>query len=134
MRTEKFMTQYKNARLKIRSGLDEMAALRAMAERCTVEFAESGNLPAKEVGALVAQIVDLEMGIARRIKELERIRDGVLKAIAGVDDERLRDVLSLRYINGMTWERIATELGYSRQWVYALHRRALEAVRFDGKE
>ena len=34
-------------------------------------------------------------------------------------------ILRCRYVNDMAWEDVARELGYSEQWMYELHNRAL---------
>lgn len=49
-------------------------------------------------------------------KKLQTINVEVLELeswLDGVDDAELRDILRLQYINGMTQEEVAEELGYS---------------------
>lgn len=67
--------------------------------------------------------------IDERIDELYRIKAEISQMISKVENNTLRQLLTLRYINFETWEKIAEELDYSREWITkALHPRALLAI------
>ena len=56
------------------------------------------------------------------------LRREIMAAIAGVADERYRELLEYRYVNGWTWQRVAEEMNYSKRQIYRLHEKAVEAI------
>lgn len=54
--------------------------------------------------------------IRKRQRKLRAIQDEIAELedwLDGVEDAQIRDILRLQYINGLTQEQIAEELGYS---------------------
>ena len=80
--------------------------------------------------AMVAYI-DYEKKIIKRIDELYAVKCEIFDAISKVDNSIFRALLTLRYLQFMTWERIAEAIDYdSVKWVRtSLHMRALNEVR-----
>jgi hypothetical protein len=67
--------------------------------------------------------------IDRRIDELYAIKTEIAEAIGKVDDNTLRTLLTLRYINFETWEQIAVNMHYCRVHITRnLHPKALQAL------
>lgn len=57
------------------------------------------------------------------------IRGEIIRTISAVDDENLRKLLIMRYINNYNWQKIALEMNFSRDHVVGyLHRRALKKI------
>lgn len=56
-------------------------------------------------------------------------RDAIEHAIETLSDSRQRTVLRLRYLDGLKWEEVAERMCYCLQWVFKLHRKALEQLR-----
>ena len=75
--------------------------------------------------ALAAEIEARVAAYARKVRQVEAVIDAV-------EEPRYREGLRYRYLNGWSVRRIAGELGYSEDWVYRLHKRALAAVRASG--
>ena len=71
---------------------------------------------------------ELEDLIDSRVDELVKIKREILAAVAQVTDEKLRTLLTERYVSFLTWEQIAVNLGYSYMHVCRLHGRALAAL------
>lgn len=63
----------------------------------------------------------------RRVRELYAAKNEIIDKIGGVADPKLRVLLTERYINFKTWEKIAEDMGCDVRWVYKLHIKALEA-------
>lgn len=76
----------------------------------------------------VCQIIELEQEIDRVIDETVELRRQIESAIAGLQDEKLCELLRYRYIEGMTWERVSEAMHMDVRWVLRLHRRALEKL------
>ena len=70
-----------------------------------------------------AEIKDLETRIQRYESMCGRVSDSVEEL-----EEKEREVATLRYINGLTWEDIAEKVGYSVGNIHRIHNRALENV------
>ncbi len=58
--------------------------------------------------------------IARRAK--------IKACIESVQDERQRNILRYRYINGFSWPEVSARLGYDQCYIQRVHRRAVEAM------
>ena len=44
-------------------------------------------------------------------------------------DEKCETLLEMRYLTFLGWDQVAVQLGYSQDYVYHLHRKALALVR-----
>lgn len=66
--------------------------------------------------------------LSKRIDKLLEINKEIVGAISKVDDATLRSLLTARYINFKTWERIAEDLDKELRWVYRLHKKALNNI------
>ena len=73
----------------------------------------------------VQHIADMEADIDREIDRLVSLRQMIEEGIAAVQDERLRDILRRRYIDGDRMEKIAVDLCLDYRWVQRLHAKAL---------
>lgn len=64
----------------------------------------------------------------KRIDKLLEINKEIVGVISKVDDTTLRSLLTARYINFKTWERIAEDLDKELRWIYRLHKKALNNI------
>ena len=76
----------------------------------------------------VARIVDAEDTLSDALAEISRKLKEILQAIESVPDEMQKTVLTLRYIEGLDWIRIAERIGYEERQTFVLHGRALVEV------
>ena len=64
-----------------------------------------------KVGKYAAEIADLRGMIEQKVQrcwhELKRLN----RYIASVEDSQMRQILTLRYINHMTWQQVASAMG-----------------------
>ena len=68
--------------------------------------------------------------ISKEIAELEQRRRAVLEAIETAPEPEMRAILEARYINRLTVERTALQLGYSIRSIHRLTEKALKKMRF----
>ena len=127
---KEFLNQYRNAEREIAIKLDEIVRLREMATKVTQVLT-----PDKVKGGMenrreesIAKIVDMEKEIGASIDNLKKIREQVEYAINAISNANQRDVLRLRYLDGMKWEQIAVKLNYDYRWVLRLHGMALHEI------
>ena len=108
----------------------EIETWRSLAEKITPTMSclpGGGAGPGRMVSAL-EHILALEEVLAGQIGRRTEIRREIGQAIDGVPDDRLAHLLRLRYVDGLTWERIAVEMHYSYKQIRRLHGRALNVL------
>ena len=64
-----------------------------------------------KVGDLATEIAYMEGRVAGLQAEVDEQAQAVRQFIAGVQDDHLKIILSLRYIRGLTWIEVALVLG-----------------------
>lgn len=80
------------------------------------------------MASVIASIIDSEEDLAETARQIERSLREILEAIASVPDATQRAVLTLRYVEGLDWIRVAERVNYEISNTYIIHGRALEAV------
>lgn len=130
MTAKEYLSRYRtlnseiNAKLEQKQQLFELAASVAPSNT----HGASGNVSDK-VGRTVAKLLDLEREINADIDRLVDLRREIEAAIAGVPDERLRTLLELRYVNGLTFEQISRRMDYSFSQIRRLHKKSLDFLK-----
>lgn len=74
------------------------------------------------------KVIALKEKIEEKIVLLVERREPIVKAIEMLEQESYRELLTLRYLLGWTWERIAEQMHYSYRHVTRLHGCALKAM------
>lgn len=124
---------------KIENMLRARSDLMAMATRVTPQLqtapASSGGGKDK-IGEAVAKIVDLERRIDREIDALVALKGAAIARLNRLTSKNHYNILFKRYVLGLTFERIAEEMGYTYRGICYLHGRALtafEKIMHDGE-
>lgn len=79
-----------------------------------------------DLSGYAAQCDELEREIVTaRYRRIEAFMQ-VQRAIEEMEDEQEKLLLTYRYIRGMKWEKIATEMDYKWRSVHKIHARALK--------
>ena len=73
-------------------------------------------------------LFNLEEKIKSHNIEIDEARKEIAAIINQIEEENLRDVLRLRYLEFRKWEDIAYILNYSRANIFILHNKALKKV------
>ena len=99
---------------------------------CTVRLnpyrATGGGAAYDRMAEDICRAADAKQQLAAKIAELNAAMQRVLVLIDIPTDERQKTVLTLRYVNGLTWEEIQERMGYERTQTLCLHGRALAAI------
>lgn len=82
----------------------------------------------KQSEQLRQTLVGLEISILRKRDDMYKARQEVVNTIQQVPDPTLQRLLELRYIECLSWERIAVELHYTFRHTIRLHGDALKEV------
>lgn len=125
-----YLGQYRQLDAKITRLLEEQRAWREKAMRMTpvltpVPGGKGGGGPIERP---IEKVIAMEGDINAAIDALIDLRREIQGAIEKVPDENLQLLLTYRYIDGLSFEKIAEKLHYGYQWVYKLHRKALDAL------
>lgn len=104
----------------------KIEALRRKIEKLQNQLQETEDICLQE--EIDMYIIGLDATIEYNIRELRRIQKNVDETILSVANQKLREILELRYLYRMQWTDIAESLGYSLRWVYRLHREALGCI------
>mgnify|MGYP001427493037 CR=1 FL=1 len=133
MTAKEFLSRYKTIDREIDCMMAELGRLRALMYQTGSSANAHPRRRGKQSGAsfekIVAKYIDLENAMNEKIDQLLDVKAEIEQAIDRVEDDTLRLLLRLRYMKGMTWERIALEMHYSYMHVCRLHRLALQKVK-----
>ena len=120
------MTEYRS----IGSIERRIAALEETLERTTVQLngMPHGSDGADKMSAMVADIVDLMTKLDERRIKCEKDMQEVERVFDSLPDQQRR-VMRLRFIDGMSWKKIAKETHYDRSYLIRIQQAALERIK-----
>lgn len=128
MTAKEYLRQLARSNSRIDALIERQRRYRELAERRTAVYRDTpggGRRCSSSVEEYAVKIIDLEREIDRRIDEYVDLTREIETAIDKVGDDRYRDILRYRYINGWRWEKIAQEMHYDRRQITRLHGLAL---------
>lgn len=76
----------------------------------------------------IVNINEIEQTINQDIDKLVALRTEIESKIDTIQDLKLREIMKCRYLDCKTWEEIAYKNGFTWQWVYKLHEKALDKI------
>lgn len=88
----------------------------------------SGGAAGNPLENMAQRHLELQDRYRQLISEIGERALEIETAIETVQRSSYRDLLRLRYLKGMRWEEICTEMHYSWRQTHYIHRRALEAL------
>lgn len=75
-----------------------------------------------------ARIVDMTAKHDALVREIDKALSEIIQAIQAVEDQKQRTLLTLRYVEGLSWADIQDKMGYEKTQTMVHHGRALLAV------
>lgn len=81
----------------------------------------------RDLSEYMVKVEELERDLNRQLDECIRLEVQIRRDIDMLEDEREREILRLRYIDGMTWEQVASSIPCDVRTATRAHGRALEA-------
>ncbi|MDD3400724.1 MAG: sigma factor-like helix-turn-helix DNA-binding protein [Eubacteriales bacterium] len=111
---------------------DFEARKEALFERATsvtqqLSFATAKSGERDKLSRYVADLDELDKALTEAVIAAERKRQEIERAIDRLHGPE-RDVLELRYIQGLSWRQIAKRLHFSEKHPYYLHKAALKKL------
>lgn len=132
MTAKEFLSQARGMKVRIEALEERRARYRDLATRRTAHYHSEpggGTRRVSSVEEYALKIVDLDAELAARIEQYVDTLRKIEAVIDAVDDQRCRDLLKFRYLNGWSWNKVARRMDYSVDHVWHLHDRALKMVR-----
>ena len=105
------------------------ATARATATTPCLSLSMGRSGPGDKIGAAVELLVAEQAALCDQLAATHTRLEEITKAISGLEDPMQREVLELRYVDGLPRWKIANRMYISERWVASLHRKALENLR-----
>lgn len=124
-----FLGRYREMSAEEQDIREEIAFWESKAQRITSVWSlvpSGGRSDRVQDGAI--RLTQLREQLEKKIETLAQVRMEIEEAIGTVESDTQRRLLRLRYIKGLTWERIALEMNYSYVHICRIHGRALEKI------
>ena len=76
------------------------------------------------------KLLRLRDRLERRKSDLQDMRAEIFAWVEGIDDSLLRQIIVLRHVNGLSWRRVAREIGAGTTWdsLRKMHDRFIEGL------
>ena len=75
---------------------------------------------------IVIRVIELKKDISEQMKVYAELQAKISKEIDAIKDIRYRNLLIMRYMNGLKFREISEKMSYGTRWVLILHREALK--------
>lgn len=122
-----FLRQTEVITRRIRAKEQLIRRRREQAEQITAAWSGMPGAGAKEsrIERAVIAYTDMEAEIISDIERLRDLQRETMWMIGEMEDERSKQILEERYLNGYQWVAIARHVHVSGDYIYKLHRIAL---------
>lgn len=130
MKAKEYLRQLGKLEDQIRSRKRHLEALKAdisYMKGMSYDSVRVQTSPSGESSALkqVERIADIEAELAREMTEYHCMRRKITLDIEKLSDLRFQEILMSRYVDRMSLQEIADEMGYSYDWIQHMHGYAL---------
>ena len=128
---KKYLEEIERYNSVIENKLAEIDQLKSLATSISAATSDtpvqsSGNND--RIGKIVADIADKEDELNRLVDKLVDKKNERIKIIEQLEDRLQYNVLHKRYLQLMEFDDIAEKEHYSKQWIYKIHKQALENI------
>ena len=123
-----YLQRYTKLDKAINQKLLERDRLRSLAEKCTSSITGMPRGGTSDRTDTYDRLAEIEEEINAEIDKYVAMRKEIEAAIDTVGDITLKTLLRYRYLDGLTWEKIAVEMGYCYMQVCRLHGKALSEM------
>ena len=132
MTTKEYLEQYWTLNLLINAKMERARLWRQRAEYVSpsgaaVAAGTAGKIRDR-VGDTVAKIADLEREINTDIDALVDLGREISDKIKSIGQDKLRQVLELHYLNGLSLDEVAERMHYSYRQICRIHSQALAEI------
>ena len=127
---DKILRQYRDNAIRLRGLAQEAERWEqiAMSTAVSGEPSGSGGANGGRVQTAATNAADIVQDIRRDMDGIRAERQEVRQLVDGVQNRRQKMLLELHYLNGLTVDQIANEIGKSHKWTRESLRRAVDAL------
>ena len=127
---KEYLKRYRKIDREVNQLLMEKDEIISLGTRITPRYSDlpRGWGESNKVQLSVEKLEAQEEKIDKKIDLLHEVKADIEKAIQTVEDDTLKFLLRYRYINGLTWEKIAVTMNYDYRWILRLHGKALNKL------
>lgn len=123
---KEYLNQYQKSVRREKYILDEIQRLRAdkMFPSVVNDGMPKGNKSSDLSDFMVLLDEEIEKLKSERLEKVKRYSD-ISRKIKAMENDNEKEVLTLRYINGLKWEEICIRMNYSWKQIHRIHSSAL---------
>ena len=131
MTAKEYLSQARRLDQRICSKLEQMDALRSLAQKVTTSLNGERVSHTRNVSSLedtILRLMETENEMNQSVNALLSLRIEIGKQISALNDPDCILVLEKRYLSYQSWEKIAADLEFTVRWVHRLHAKALQSI------
>ena len=133
MSAKEYLQQAERIDRLVKSKTDQLARLEALAVSATPRYSDTGKSAhddshGSKLENQVIGIVELKDSIRKRANELIKVRKNISETIDRVGSLTHQYILEERYLNYKNWDSLCDITGFSKDYLYKLHREGLRMV------
>lgn len=129
MRAKDYLGQIKKLDMRIGQRITELQQMRDRLSVMTgIDYSRDKIQATPSSGnKQIEELVDFENGIIQMINEETKLKHRIIAEIQILDNALYADILFRRYVECLSFERIACDMGYAYNYVCTVHGNALKA-------
>ena len=134
MTSKEYLSQVQKIDRLIKSRKEQLAKMESLSVSAgTSDFSQSGVRVSRDLTKgskldnQVSEIIDLKDSIQMQLVKMVELRKEVASVISKINNLTYEFILEERYLNGKSWDAICDQTGYTKDYVYRLHRQALDS-------
>ncbi len=125
----RYLNQYRIMHIEIDQITKELQRWQDLATRISPSYSDMPHGGGSDkVQTAAVEVAELTDKLNQKIHQAIMVQENIKKLLESLDDIKLRQLMSYRYINGMRWEEIAVRMDFNYRWVFRLHRKALNQI------
>lgn len=131
MTAKEYLQQARGMQLRLEALQERRQRYEDLATSATARYRSGPGRSTRRVSSVeeyAVKLADLSREMEARADIYARTLRQIEAVIDRVDDQTCRDVLRYRYLNGWSWNRIASRMQFSYDYARHLHGRALRRV------
>lgn len=132
MTAKEYLSQAYRADRMVNAKLGQVQVLRELATKASSTLSDmphSATRNTHRMEDIIVKIVDLKDEVQADIVRLVDLKRDIMFAIKNVMNPDHQTLLELRYLCFKSWGEIAEDLRYSKDYVFELHRKALDGIK-----
>ena len=124
-----YLNQYRIMHIEIDQITKELQRWQDLATRISPSYSDMPHGGGSDkVQTAAVEVAELTDKLNQKLHQAIMVQENIKKLLESLDDIKLRQLMSYRYINGMRWEEIAVRMDFNYRWVLRLHRKALNQI------